>query len=471
MKNLLLLTLTVSLTGGLIGCSDAPVADTSSDSGEAADHSETGDRHAADSEPAPTVVSDPPAVLESAGQDESDAANSRSTESSAADTVAADGGPAGGPDMQPDLSEGSAEDAEDIPALEPGGAAPPIRLAEVVHGPAFEGRQDGQIYVLEFWATWCGPCLGSMPHLAELQTHYGDSVRFIGVTSETPETVREFLSGQQSDDQTWADVVTYTLACDDNDRTSASYMEAAGQNGIPTAFIINAEGTVVWIGHPMGMDDPLQQVVDGTYDVESARSEFLLSRHLNEALQTGSYDRALTILEEHLSNHPDDVQHALLRLQLLMVLGRTDELSGPAVRLAESHPDDLQVQAVVARILADNAAGDAALLDTALACALKAVELVGEPHPDALALAAHVYSARGEPEQAVAWQKKAIAAADDTEPYEHTLKQYEIELNRTEGEENEEGEKESTDTSSDSVDAPEEESAADDSASSDSDEE
>ena len=52
-----------------------------------------------------------------------------------------------------------------------------------------------------------------------------------------------------------------------------NWMTAAGQEGIPTAFIVNKEGKIAWIGHPMEMDKPLEKIVAGTWDLkERARS-------------------------------------------------------------------------------------------------------------------------------------------------------------------------------------------------------
>ena len=51
------------------------------------------------------------------------------------------------------------------------------------------------------------------------------------------------------------------------------WMTAAGQNGIPTAFIVNKEGKIAWIGHPMEMEKPLEKIIAGTWDLKEAREE------------------------------------------------------------------------------------------------------------------------------------------------------------------------------------------------------
>ena len=69
--------------------------------------------------------------------------------------------------------------------LQIGADAPPVDIEHVLKGEAVEEFENGNIYVLEFWATWCGPCRTSMPHISELQEHYKDyDVAFIGISDE-----------------------------------------------------------------------------------------------------------------------------------------------------------------------------------------------------------------------------------------------------------------------------------------------
>ena len=98
------------------------------------------------------------------------------------------------------------EPAADDGLLAPGSPAPAIAIAKWMQGEPVEEFEAGKVYVVEFWATWCGPCLQSMPHMAQLQTEYGDKVAFIGAPPKTKRRllrfwtapVRAAKSGQKS---------------------------------------------------------------------------------------------------------------------------------------------------------------------------------------------------------------------------------------------------------------------------------
>jgi thiol-disulfide isomerase/thioredoxin len=148
--------------------------------------------------------------------------------------------------------------------LSVGDPAPPLSISKWVTGdPIAENLETGQVYVIEFWATWCPPCRTSMPHLSTLQDQYGDQVKFVGVTRENDAVVQSFLAKDQAPGKTWKEAITYRLALDNQDATNNAYMRAAGQNGIPCAFIVGREGKVEWIGHPMAMEEALKKVVGG----------------------------------------------------------------------------------------------------------------------------------------------------------------------------------------------------------------
>jgi len=151
-------------------------------------------------------------------------------------------------------------------AAELGMAAPALNVAEWVKGKAVnlnEGKGKN-IYVLEFWATWCPPCRTSIPHLTELQKKFKDKgVIFVGISDEAVGVVKPFVGKMGAK-------MEYTVAVDKNEKTSAAYMAAFGVNGIPHAFVVDKTGAIVWHGHPMGgLDKAIEAVLAGKKPAKS----------------------------------------------------------------------------------------------------------------------------------------------------------------------------------------------------------
>jgi peroxiredoxin len=97
----------------------------------------------------------------------------------------------------------------------------------------------GTPVVLNFWATWCGPCRNEMPALQAASERFGDRVRILGVDqAEDAATVQEFIDELG---------ITFTIPMDAEQQVSS---ELYNVQGLPTTYFIDSEGIIskVWMG-------------------------------------------------------------------------------------------------------------------------------------------------------------------------------------------------------------------------------
>lgn len=340
---------------------------------------------------------------------------------------------------QAEAKEEAGDAAEGEASLTIGDKAPAITIGKWIHGNEVEKFKKDNVYVVEFWATWCGPCLMSMPHIAALQTEYGDRVKFIGVTDEDAETVKTFLDGKQGEDEekTWQEVITYALALDKDSKTSEAYMRAAGQNGIPTAFVVGKQGLIEWIGHPGEIDEPLKQVVDGSWDRNAFAADFKKKQEadkvflaLNMAAQAGDWDKALTLVDKIAESDPNNPRWSFTKIQIQMRAGRHKEANEGFAALAKGQWEDPKILNFIAWTMLTEM--PEAEIDAAQAQKIieRANELTDGKDGSVLDTMARSFYVQGQLEKAVEFQEKAVEVGlpgNDAE-LKKTLEQYKAEL-------------------------------------------
>jgi len=151
---------------------------------------------------------------------------------------------------------GDSEQSSDRLAV--GSPAPPLSIEHWTKGEPVTELEKGKVYLVEFWATWCKPCIEGFEHLSELQEKYADDLIVICVSDEPQELVDTFLAKPKWDVQT-----RFRITTDPDGSMRREWMTPARQPGLPTAFIIDREGIIRYIGHTSGMDYSLHRVVTG----------------------------------------------------------------------------------------------------------------------------------------------------------------------------------------------------------------
>ena len=329
-----------------------------------------------------------------------------------------------------------------------GDPAPPLDITHWLKGEAVTDFQPGHVYVLEFWATWCGPCVGNMEHLSQVQERYpADDVTVIGLSDEKLSTVVSFLFkpyGQRQIIQN--DRIRYLLGTDPDRSVYRAYMDAAGMRGIPKVFIIGKDTRIEWIGHPLvEMEKTLTAIVDDTWqriaNAPALESELDKERMLNElrdryvsAMEAENWEDAIKQLDATIATGSGELSIPVRYSILLSCLRDDERASAYARRVRDEFWDDnpwLMYQLAWVTIGTDRfpVEPDRRDLDFALETIVRATQLEPEDELNFLMLAT-IRIERDDPVEAVAAQSRAIELFEAIRPLiaEHEVTKYEAEL-------------------------------------------
>ena len=118
----------------------------------------------------------------------------------------------------------------------------------------------GKVLLIDFWATWCGPCRAVIPEMNDWKKKFEKDLVIVGVSDETSEVVKQFMTKTKMD---------YTVTTD----ASKTMSKVLGVQGIPHVLVISQDGIVRYQGFPSQEEDKLtteklEQIIKANRDLK-----------------------------------------------------------------------------------------------------------------------------------------------------------------------------------------------------------
>ncbi|WP_349253674.1 TlpA disulfide reductase family protein [Bradyrhizobium sp. CB82] len=145
--------------------------------------------------------------------------------------------------------------------------APPIKVENWLRGQPLSSFQPGIVYIVEFWATWCPPCVAAVPGLVQLQEKYKKSaVEVLGLAAhehaETADEAREKLDAWLTEN---VPNLNYRIGLDYTREMGKLWLDPSSSVGIPTSFVVDRDGRIAFVGLPTQLDDVLPKILTGSW--------------------------------------------------------------------------------------------------------------------------------------------------------------------------------------------------------------
>jgi thiol-disulfide isomerase/thioredoxin len=302
------------------------------------------------------------------------------------------------------------------PALKVGDPAPPLTVTRWLQGKEVRSFEPGKVYVVDFWATWCGACIRFLPHMADLQARYKDEgvtiISFTsrdirGVPDNTEERVAAFVKRR-------GPMLKHTFAYAESGTTFDAWMK--GRDHFPV-FVVDKSGRIAYIGSSMFLDVVLPKVLAsgnakaGSDDLAKVDADY---RALCDSLERDR-SSALRALEEFEAKYPplaDSLPVVYVKLQELVEHGEpgTAKAYAETVVAKATRQNNVPVLQLVYLTLCTKKERKE-LHDLIVRSAESLVHVDGGAEPESLLRLADAYLVSGDKAKAKDCARKAIDAA------------------------------------------------------------
>jgi len=121
-------------------------------------------------------------------------------------------------------------------------------LPDLSGAPQQIGNWKGKVLVVNFWATWCPPCLEEIPHFVRMQERFGgQGLQFVGIAIDEADKVRAFARKQ---------MINYPIMIGQMDAIELSKTAGNKAGGLPYTLVLDRSGAVV-SQHYGGLDEQI----------------------------------------------------------------------------------------------------------------------------------------------------------------------------------------------------------------------
>lgn len=115
-----------------------------------------------------------------------------------------------------------------------------VVLSEKIQDSKLTSPNDKSLFLVDFWATWCAPCITAGEYLGVLQEQFSDDLYILSLSKENPETVAKFIEKRPS---------KLAVSIDFNGNNFDNH----NVNSLPWAILFDADGDILWKGNPANL--------------------------------------------------------------------------------------------------------------------------------------------------------------------------------------------------------------------------
>lgn len=314
------------------------------------------------------------------------------------------------------------------PTLKLGDPPPSLAVARWIRPPQ-RPVPANKIRIVSFFSSWSNPCRESLPVLQTVAQKHRNLVVIEAVSvyekatgpADTSyyKTVEAFVKQMGSK-------MPYAVGVDGPaGKVAQAWLDASGERGVPTSFVIGRNGKIVWIGHTMMLDTVLDEILAGRFDFKryaeqraaqlaEEEKEYQLFKRFNELNRAGRYKEAVEELDRIAQKEPDYGRRmVLVRFNLLLKCDEERAYKFGRELLNGELKDQSGMLWLMARMLLDETPGlKSPDYRLAYDLASRSAELTNYQDANILTALAYANFKLGNVDKAIELQERAIPIGD-----------------------------------------------------------